>query len=68
MEYLVCQMKDDTGMLFITTRKSRETLLSVLIDLGQEVESVVLKSFSDYSSADKYKKEIEAVNKKISDL
>lgn len=68
MEYLVCQMKDDTGMLFITTRKSRETLLNVLIDLGQEVESVVLKSFSDYSSADKYKKEIEAVNKKISDL
>lgn len=68
MEYLVCQMKDDTGMLFITTRKSRETLLSVLIDLGQEVESVVLKSFSDYSSADKYKKEIEAVNKKINDL
>jgi len=61
-------MKDDTGMLFITTRKSRETLLSVLIDLGQEVESVVLKSFSDYSSADKYKKEIEAVNKKINDL
>ena len=61
-------MKDDTGMLFITTRKSRETLLNVLIDLGQEVESVVLKSFSDYSSADKYKKEIEAVNKKISDL
>lgn len=68
MEYLVCQMKDDTGMLFITTRKSRETLLNVLIDLGQEVESVVLKSFSDYSSADKYKKEIEAVNKKINDL
>lgn len=68
MEYLVCQMKDDTGMLFITTRKSRETLLSVLIDLEQEVESVVLKSFSDYSSADKYKKEIEAVNKKINDL
>lgn len=68
MEYLVCQMKDDTGMLFITTRKSRETLISVLIDLGQEVESVVLKSFSDYSSADKYKKEIEAVNKKINDL
>lgn len=68
MEYLVCQMKDESKMLFITTRKSRETLLSVLIDLGQEVESVVLKSFSDYSSADKYKKEIEAVNKKISDL
>jgi len=68
MEYLVCQMKDDTGMLFITTRKSRETLLSVLIDLGQEVESVVLKSFDNYTLADKYKKEIEAVDKKINEL
>jgi len=68
MKYLVCQMKDDTGMLFITTRKSRETLLSVLIDLGQEVESVVLKSFTNYTLADKYKKEIEAVDKKINEL
>lgn len=67
MEYLVCQFKDDLT-LFITTRKSRETMLSVLLDLGQEIESVVLKSFTNYTLADKYKKEIEQVNKKINSL
>ena len=67
MTYLVCKHKDD-GTLFITTRKSRETMLSVLIDLEQEVESVVLKSFDNYSLSDKYKKEIEAVDKKINEL
>lgn len=67
MEYLVCQFKDDQK-LFITTRKSRETMLSVLIDLGEEIESVVLKSFTNYTLADNYKKEIEAVNKKIDQL
>ena len=67
-EYLVCQFKTEDKMLFITTRKSRETMLSVLQGLGEEIESVVLKSFTNYTLADKYKKEIEQVNKKIDSL
>jgi hypothetical protein len=64
MTYLVCKHKDD-GTLFITTRKSRETMLNVLLDLGQEIESVVLKEFEHYSSANTYKKEIEDADNKI---
>jgi len=62
--YLVCKHKDD-GTLFITTRKSRETMLSVLLGLGQEIESVVEKEFEHYSSAVAYKKNIEDANDKI---
>ena len=58
MTYLVCKHKDD-GTLFITTRKSRETMLSVLIDLGQEIPSKVLKYCNSYGEAEKYKKEFE---------
>lgn len=58
MTYLVCKHKDD-GTLFITTRKSRETMLSVLIDLGQEIPSKVLKDCNSYGEAEKYKKEFE---------
>jgi len=68
MEYLVCQFKDESQMLFITTRKSRETMVNVLLDLGEEIESVVLKSFESYALADNYKKEMEAVNKTIDNL
>lgn len=67
MEYLVCRFKDD-GSLFITTRNSRETMLSVLLDLGQEIESVVEKTFPTYGEADDYKRGIEDANKKIDDL
>lgn len=67
MEYLVCQFKDDLS-LFITTRKSREMMLNVFNSLNEEIESVVLKSFTNYTLADKYKKEIEQVNKKIDSL
>ncbi len=67
MEYLVCQFKDDLS-LFITTRKSREMMLKVFNSLNEEIESVVLKSFTNYTLADKYKKEIEQVNKKIDSL
>lgn len=67
MEYLVCKFKGE-NTYFITTRKSRETMLSVLQDLGQEVESTVLKSFESYSLADSYKKEMEQIDKKIDNL
>lgn len=64
--YLVCRNKDDNS-LFITTRKSRETMLSVLLDLKQEIESTVVKSFTNYTQADQYKKGIEQINKTISE-
>jgi hypothetical protein len=67
VEYLVCRFKDD-GRLFITTRRSRETMLSVLIDLGQEVESTVEKTFATYEEAEKYRKDIENTDKMIDKL
>lgn len=70
MKYLVCKFKDD-GSLFITTRKSRETMLSVLQGLDQEIESIVLKEFETYNAAMIYKKGIEdsdnSINKIISE-
>lgn len=65
MEYLVCQFRDEPHLVFITTRKARETMLNVLLDLGQEVESFVLKSFKTYDEADKYKKGIIQANQII---
>lgn len=56
--WVVCQNKDD-GKLFISSRKARETMLSVLIDLGQEIPSKVLKDCNSYGEAEKYKKEFE---------
>lgn len=68
MEYLVCKFKEDGGEYFITTRQSRETMLSVLLGLGQEIESTVVKSFQNYTLANNYKKEMEGIDKKISEL
>lgn len=67
MEYLVCRWKDNSGY-FITTRMSRETMLSVLYGLAQEVESTVVKSFSNYTLADDYKKQLERTDKELDKL
>jgi len=67
MEYLVCKNKDD-GTLFITTRSSRETMLSVLQDLGQPIDSIVLKSFTNNTLAINYKKEMEQIDKTLDNL
>jgi len=67
LTYLVCKHKDD-GTLFITTRKSRETMLSVLIDLGQEIPSKVLKDCNSYGEAEKYKKEFEQSDNDINKI
>lgn len=67
MEYLVCKFKDN-GSMFITTRKSRETMISVLSGLGQEIDSIVLKTFEHYRSAVDYHKQMESIDKKIKDL
>lgn len=67
MKYLVCKFKDD-GTLFITTRQSRERMISVLIDLQQEIESVVEKEFDTYAEALKYKTDIEKSNDLINKI
>ena len=64
MVWLVCKNKDDAS-LFVTTRSARETMLSVIHDLGQQPDSIVLKSFATFEDADKYKKEIEDADRKI---
>jgi len=65
--WIVCRWKDGSG-LFITSRKSRESMLAVLQQLGQEIESTVVKQFETYEQAMKYKTEIEQVDKKIKEL
>lgn len=67
MSYVVCRFKDD-GSLFVNSRKSRENMISVLQDMGQEIESIVLKEFPTYEEANKYKKEIEQVDKQIDEI
>lgn len=65
--WVVCQNKDD-GKLFISSRKARETMLSVLIDLGQEIPSKVLKDCNSYGEAEKYKKEYEQSDNDINNI
>lgn len=67
MMFCVCKNKDD-GSLFITTRAARETMLSVIQDLGQIPDSIVLKELQTYEAADKYKKDIEDADRKINKL
>ena len=62
--WVVCQNKDD-GKLFISSRRTREIMLSVLIDLGQEIPTRVLKEFIVFGDAEKYKKEFEITEKQI---
>lgn len=68
MKYLVCQFKDEPTNLFITTRTARERMISILIDMEQEIESVVLREFDTYEDANKYKQDIENTNKIINKL
>lgn len=67
MSWVVCKFKDD-GSLFVCSRRSREITISCLIDIGQEIESVVVKEFETYGEAIKYKIEIDEVDKKINEL
>ena len=54
--------------MFINTRKARETMISVLIDMGQEIESVVLKEFTTYEEALKYKIIQEEIDDKLNKI
>lgn len=67
MSYIVCKFKDD-GSLFVTSRKSREIMLSVLLEIGGDIESVVLKEFSSFDDAKKYKEEIQKSDSIIDDI
>lgn len=58
MSWVVCKNKDD-GKLFIVTRQARETMINVMLDLGQPPDSNVQREFKDYSDALKYKNDIE---------
>ncbi len=64
MKWVVCRNKDDNS-LFITTRTARETLLNVLMDLGQEIPSNVLRQFENYDDALEYKNNQEREDKII---
>lgn len=65
--WCVCRHKDDSGY-FITRRSVRNTINSVLIDLGQPIESTVIKEFNTYDEAEKYMKGLEEIDKKIDDI
>lgn len=65
--HLVCKFKDD-GAMFITSRKSREIMLSVLLDMEGEIESIVLKEFETFDEAMKYKAEQELVDDKLNKI
>jgi len=67
MSWVVCRFKDDNS-LFVNSRKAREVMINVLQDLGQEIESIVLKEFDSFEKAMKYKKEMEEVDNKLNDI
>lgn len=67
MSWVVCKFKDD-GSLFVNSRKAREVMIAVLQELGQEIESIVLKEFPTFEEANVYKKQIELIDKKIDDI
>lgn len=61
MEWLAVSFKDDSS-LFIQTRKERETSNSVMIDNGQLIETIVMKSFDNLPDALKYCQDINLIN------
>lgn len=65
--WVVCKFKDD-GSLFVCSRRSREITISCLLELGQEIESVVVKEFETYGEAIKYKIEIEEVDERLNKI
>jgi hypothetical protein len=64
MVFLVCKFKDD-GVMFVTSRKSREIMINVLLDIGGEIESIVLKECESFDEAMKYKTDLEEADRKI---
>ena len=67
MEWLVCKNKKD-GDLFMQSRIEREYMLNVLMDVEQEICSVVVKQFLTVDEAGDYLFEIEQANKLINSI
>jgi hypothetical protein len=62
MEWLAVKFKGDDNYLFIQSRKERETSNSVMIDSGQLIETIVVKTFNDLQDALRYCQDINLIN------
>jgi len=67
MEWLVCKNKKD-GDLFMQSRIEREYMLNVLMDVEQEICSIVVKQFLTVDEADDYLFEITQADKLINSI
>lgn len=67
MEWLVCKNKKD-GDLFMQSRIEREYMLNVLMDVEQEVCSIVVKQFLTVDEAGDYLFEITQADKLINSI
>lgn len=65
--WLVCKRKHD-GLLFVQERTIREGFINYMIDIGEPVESIVLKTFDDLKEAEKYIKQLNYSDKIINNL
>jgi hypothetical protein len=62
MEWLAVKFKGEENFLFIQSRKERETSNSVMIDSGELIETIVVKTFTDLPDAMKYCQDINLIN------
>lgn len=65
--WVVCKFNDD-GRLYVNSKRTREITVRVAEEMGQPIESVVLKEFPTFIEANNYKKEMEEVDKKLDEL
>ncbi len=61
MEWLAVTLKE-YNYLFLQTRQERETANSVMIDTGNIIETIVVKSFDNLLDAMKYCQDINLIN------
>lgn len=67
MQWLAVRYKNDTT-LFLQNRSERETSNSAHIDMHKLINTIVVKTFNDKVDAQKYIKDINAVNKLIDSI
>jgi hypothetical protein len=65
--FVVTKFHDD-GTMFVTTKKSREALEKSITDNGGKMESIVLKEFTTYEEALKYKIIQEEIDDKLNKI
>lgn len=66
MIWCVCLGKD--GSLTVLSRSERESMLTILMDIGSEIPSFVVKTFDEKQEAEEYIKRIENINQIIEGL